>query len=131
MRVRMLVALFALLVGSAPLLAASESQIELRGEYSWTDGRTSGPVTATFQGTGADTWEVVFSFRFDGQSHRYAGTATGSLDSGRLEGRVQTENGRRTFQFRGAVRERHFEGEHSEVTRRGELPTGTLELMPR
>ena len=97
----------------------------LVGEYNWTGGGATGELEAVFGPTGADTWDVDFKFVFDGQSHTYTGTANGSLGEGELSGTVKTENGRRTFTFKGRFEAGSFVGEHFERGRK----TGTLTLQ--
>jgi hypothetical protein len=111
----------------APALPAET----LEGQYHWKDGDERGPVSAIFENAGAETWTVEFRFRFDGREHRYAGTATGKLDNGELNGTVQNENGRRSFTFRGTVRDGRFEGTHAETTRGRTSHTGSIWLRTK
>ncbi len=79
---------------------------------------------------GQDEWTVVFHFTRGGQRHEYRGTAVGNLSSGEISGRVETEDGDRTFTFRCAFEGRKCKGTHAEVGRRSgrERETGTLTL---
>lgn len=108
--------------------AAGTDDTVMQGEYFWKDGGERGAVSATFQPSGDRRWNVEFHFRFDGRDHTYTGTAEGAVGEGSLAGTVQTENGRRTFSFRGTVRNGAFEGTHSETGRGREYPTGTLSM---
>jgi len=85
-------------------------------------------LRAVFTPGEEDDWEVVFYFRYGGADHAWAGTARGSLTDGELSGLVTTENGARTFTFRGEVEDGVFEGTHAEVERGRERKTGTLSL---
>ncbi len=73
-------------------------------------------------------WTVVFYFKFNGKNHEYAGTASGSLSEGPLQGTVHNESGRRSFTFDGDVAEGTFRGETAETTRGRRRDTGTLIL---
>ena len=57
-----------------------------------------------FTPTGEATWDVSFSFQFQG-SHTFSGTAEGSLKNGKLEGTVLNERETRSFDFRGTVKQ--------------------------
>lgn len=114
-----------LLVGSGPGTAAEERRT-LTGEYRSNDG--DGPVRAIFVPTGARLWQVTFDFTFNGRRRTYRGTAEGSFEEGRLDGRVQNEYGRRTFTFRGEYEDGIFRGRHAELYRGHEVPTGTLTM---
>lgn len=113
---------------TVPVAAPAET---MEGQYHWKDGDERGPVSAVFEKSGENVWTVEFRFRFDGRDHLYTGTAAGKLDAGDLAGTVQNENGRRTFTFRGTVREGRFEGTHAETTRGRTSQTGSLWLRTK
>lgn len=111
---------------TAPAGGAESGTQTFTGEFE--SGYGDGEVEADFTATGRDTWNVAFHFRFDGQRHVYRGTAQGSLTAGRLEGAVETENGRRRFTFEGVFERGRFRGSHYEVKRGRSQRTGTLTL---
>lgn len=112
-----------------PLPAAEEAAARtLSGEYRSNFG--NGPLEARFTPDGEASWKVAFEFVFNGRRHTYRGAARGSLEEGRLEGRVQNEYGRRTFSFRGEFQDGVFRGSHAELVRGRERSTGTLTLEP-
>lgn len=113
-----------LLAAFAGVSAASRQTLE--GEYRW--GGSGGRLEAVFTSTGAGLWNVDFHFRLQGRDHVYSGTARGSLVDGDLEGRVRTENKRRTFTFRGTFEDGVFRGTHAELQDGREHKTGTLTL---
>jgi len=116
-----------LLAGFAGIAAAKGEQA-LTGSYVWDDGDAEGKLRAVFTPTGDATWNVSFYFTFQGQPHTYTGTAEGSLTDGDLEGKVLTENKRRTFVFEGSFKDGLFHGTHAEYKREKERRMGTLTL---
>ena len=117
-----------LFLGCAP--APSENAQVLHGTYHWDNGE-DGPLEATFEPTGPETWDVKFEFRFDGKDKTWKGTAVGSLTDGELEGRVKAGLRRRVFIFEGEFNQGVFEGRHAEVNDRERIPTGTLTLAQK
>ena len=115
-----------LLLTAPPPGAGGAATRTLEGKYR--SGFGSGPVSATFVPTDSRLWEVRFDFRFNGRRHTYRGSAEGGFDEEGLAGRVQNENGRRTFTFRGDYADGVFRGTHAEIVRGRERPTGTLVL---
>jgi len=101
----------------------------LNGEFAWND-RAAGPLEAVFEPTGENAWDVSFFFEFRGTPHTYTGTAEGNLVDGSLEGRVQNEDKRRTWEFSGSFEGETYQGEHWELIGDQEKrrPTGTLSL---
>lgn len=123
------------LLAAAALLATllvavvhAASQQTLTGEYRWHQSER-GSLKAVFTPAGENRWDVDFHFQFQGRPHVYSGTAAGSLVDGTLEGKVSTENKRRTFTFRGAFADDGiFRGTHAELSGGRESRTGTLTL---
>lgn len=111
-RLSFVLAILLLLFVAVTVAGKSGSSTELAGEYQWNLGDT-GPLSATFKETSADTWKVSFQFRFGKKSHVYRGTAQGSLDSGPLEGKIK-HRGRR-WNFRGEFEDGVFNGKHYEL----------------
>jgi hypothetical protein len=108
--------------------ALAESATTLDGEFVWDQGGYSGDLEAVFTETGEGHYDVEFHFHFNDRDHVYAGTAEGSLTLGALEGKVFSEDKRRTFLFEGTVAGGKFEGTHAEILDKGEISTGTLSL---
>lgn len=121
--------LVALLLSCVATTEAAGEQ-RLRGRYDWPAGDSRGPLEAVFTPTGPARWDVAFHFTFSDRDRTYRGTAEGSLSTGRLAGRVKSENGRQTYSFEGEFRDGTFTGTHAEVRRYGERATGTLSLSP-
>ncbi len=117
-----------LLAVALPLASAEEPQ-KLTGLYRWDDQDLSGNLEAVFTPSGESTWDVSFHFTFQGP-HTFVGTATGSLRSGKLEGKVVNENETRTFEFQGTVKKGKFRGTHFEATGGLRRKTGTLTMKP-
>jgi len=99
-----------------------------KGTFTWTQRDATGDLEAIFTPTGDATWDVAFHFNFRDKPHVYAGTATGRLSDGALEGTVQNESLERTFRFHGTVEDGKFEGQHAEIDGGEEQETGTLTL---
>jgi len=115
-------------VGADESATVAEPQARtLNGEFAWSD-RSTGPLEAVFEPAGDDTWNVSFFFEFRGKPHTYTGTATGNLESGTLEGRVQNEDKRRTWEFSGDFEGGTYNGEHWEIFGDDRSLTGTLTL---
>jgi prolyl oligopeptidase len=108
--------------------AKSDGTRTLKGEFTWSQRNQTGDIEAIFTPTGDGTWDVAFHFNFRDQPHVYAGTASGQLSAGELQGTVQNENKQRTFRFRGRIEDGKFEGRHAEVDGTDEQETGTLTL---
>ncbi len=108
--------------------APAAEEHTLTGEFRWEEMGRSGDLRTVFTPTGEGTWDVVFYFRFHGESHVYRGTAEGSLSRGALRGTVLDEDRERTFTFEGAFKNGEFAGTHSEVFSGGAEKTGTLTL---
>jgi len=131
MRNRSLKSIWAMLALAPLLLGAAESDESrtLNGHYMSGFQTREQPLEAIFTPDGEDEWTVEFHFRWDGRTKIYKGTAKGSLTEGGLQGRVQNESRQRTFTFRGEFRDGVFEGQHYEISRRGNSRrTGTLDL---
>jgi hypothetical protein len=122
----LLVVLILAAVQSVNAPAAEERT--LTGEYWWEETGRSGDLRTVFTPTGEGSWDVVFYFKFRGESHVYRGTARGSLSNGALSGKVVNESKRRTFTFEGTVKDGAFEGSHAEIFGSGPSRTGTLNL---
>jgi hypothetical protein len=127
---RILTTLASLLLLALATASAGEGDSRtLTGSYRWDQRGSSGDLQAVFTPTDkADEWTVDFHFDFRGKPHTYSGTATGSLDSGGLRGRVRNENRGRTFTFRGTVQDGKFRGTHAEVKGGNTIETGSLDL---
>ena len=108
--------------------ALATSSTTLDGEFIWDQGGYSGDLEATFTSTGDTSFDVEFRFRWNDKDRVYSGTAEGSLKGGTLEGKVFSEDKRRTFLFAGTVTDGQFKGTHAEIKDRGEISTGTLTL---
>lgn len=120
----------ALLLALVPMGSLAEESRTLTGEYFWSGSGADGPLEAVFTPAGEERWSVDFNFVFRGRDHTYSGTATGSLDEGRLSGTVRNESEKRTFTFEGSFTEGAFSGTHAETTRGEPRSTGTLTLSP-
>ena len=72
--------------------AVSAENIKVDGSFVWKRRKSDykGTFNAVFTPDGKNKWKVVFSFKYKGKPHKYAGTATGSLENGTLEGTVMT-----------------------------------------
>ena len=108
--------------------APAAEERTLTGEFQWEEAGRSGDLRSVFTPTGEGTWDVVFYFKFRGESHIYAGTAVGSLSQGALRGKVFNESRKRTFTFEGTVSAGVFEGSHAEIHGNSASETGTLSL---
>ena len=107
-----LVVLAVLLGGSA---TAQAEDVTMEGSYVWKRGDSDipGDIKAVFTPAGKNSWDIMFHFEWEGEQRAWAGTATGSLESGELEGMGVEEKGRkREFVFRGNVEKGVFTGEH-------------------
>ena len=112
---------------SSMAYAATDETRTFSGYYRWDAQDLSGDLEAVFVPTGEATWDVTFSFKFQGP-HTFAGTAEGSLKSGKLEGTVRNERETRSFDFRGTVKKGKFRGVHFESTGGARRRTGTLSM---
>ena len=128
MRKGLFLAMFALLcTAAAGILTAEDGQRTLNGEFDW-NGRAQGPLEAVFTPTGDGSWDVAFHFEFRNKPHTYSGTATGSLSDGELNGQVQNEDQKRSFEFRGTFADGKFKGTHEETTPGRARDTGSMTL---
>lgn len=118
--------LLTIFVSSIAYAATGETRT-FSGYYRWDGQDLSGNVKAVFVPTGEATWDVTFSFKFQGP-HTFKGTAEGSLKSGKLVGTVRNERETRTFDFRGTVKRGKFRGVHFESTGGARRKTGTLSM---
>ena len=125
-RKRRNLALLTLFVSSIAYAATEETRT-FSGHYRWDEQDLSGNLEAVFTPTGETTWDVSFSFKFQG-SHTFSGTAEGSLKSGKLEGTVRNERENRTFDFSGTVKRGKFRAVHFESTGGAQRRTGTLSM---
>ena len=107
--------------------AATDGTRTFSGHYRWDGQDLSGNLEAVFTPTGEATWDVSFSFKFQGP-HTFSGTAEGSLKNGKLEGTVVNERETRSFDFRGSVKKGKFRGVHFESTGGARRKTGTLSM---
>ena len=123
----MLLAVLVLVMFQSATVAAAAERT-LTGEFWWEESGRGGDLRSVFTPTGEGTWDVVFYFRFHGESHVYRGTAEGSLSRGALRGTVLDKDRERTFTFEGAFKNGEFAGTHSEVFSGGAEKTGTLTL---
>ena len=82
---------------------ATDGTRTFSGHYRWDGQDLSGNLEAVFTPTGEATWDVSFSFKFQGP-HAFSGTAEGSLKRGKLEGTVRNERETRSYDFRGTVK---------------------------
>lgn len=118
-----------LLVGG--MTFAADGDVTLNGKFVWErgDSEVPGDIKAVFTPAGEDAWDVLFHFEWEGEDRTWAGTATGSLESGDLHGTgVEERDRQRTFVFRGKVEDGEFTGEHGAM-RDGEMKKqGTLTL---
>lgn len=129
MKHRTLAGLALLLLLVAPgLSGAPAAPRTLRGSYRWEQGDETGKFKAEFKPAGELHWDVSFRFRFGGNTHIYVGTADGRLDSGVLEGRVESDGRKRVFLFKGEFKNGKFSGTHAELSGGREYRTGTLTL---
>ena len=119
-------ALLTLFVCSIAYAATDETRT-FSGYYRWDGQDLSGNLEAVFVPTSEATWDVSFSFKFQGP-HTFSGTAKGSLKSGKLEGTVRNERETRSFDFRGTVKKGKFRGVHFESTGGARRRTGTLSM---
>ena len=111
---------------------AENSEVTLEGSFVWArdDGDHTGDLKAVFTPSGDDAWNVAFHFVWEDEPHIYAGTATGNLKSGSLEGEVENDSEERktTFRFAGNFEDGVFKGTHGAL-KDGELnELGTMEL---
>ncbi len=113
---------------TASAASGADGPRTFKGEFTWSQRNHTGDIEAIFTPTGNGTWDVAFHFLFRDQPHVYAGTASGELSAGELQGTVQNENKERTFRFRGQIEDGKFEGRHVEVDGTDEQETGTLTL---
>ena len=113
------------------MLYAGEDDITLNGQFVWErgDGEIPGDLKAVFTPSGENSWDVMFHFEWEEEMRAWAGSASGSLKSGELEGEgVEERDRERTFHFRGSVEDGVFTGEHGGM-RDGEWrKSGTLTL---
>ena len=126
-------ALFALMVvlavSAAVPVASLDAAKVLDGQWRWHEGNEVGDLKATFEPVTANTWKVSFRFDFDGP-HVYTGTAEGSFtEGGRLEGRVNSDRGRRQWRFEGTFKNGRLDGKHFEKRGPEEELSGTLTLF--
>ncbi len=112
---------------SSMAYAATDETRTFSGYYRWDAQDLSGDLEAVFVPTGEATWDVTFSFKFQGP-HTFTGTAEGSVKSGKLEGTVRNERETRSFDFRGTVKKGKFRGVHFESTGGARRRTGTLSM---
>ena len=127
-RLLILIAILGLAVG--PAMAGEP--VALSGSYHWERGEESvdGELEVALTATGEGTWDVSFSFDWEGEPHVFGGTARGSLTGG-LSGNVDSDDPSHPlkFEFTGAFSDGAFAGTHGYFNREGELvPSGTLEL---
>ena len=112
---------------SSMAYTATDGTRTFSGHYRWDGQDLSGNLEAVFTPTGEATWDVSFSFKFQGP-HTFSGTAEGSLKRGKLEGTVRNERETRSYDFRGAVKKGKFRGVHFESTGGARRKTGTLSM---
>ena len=122
------VALFFVLFSSVNSLMGED--VKWEGEYKWvrTKGEKKGTVTAQFTPDGEDKWKVKFFFKWGKSDHVYSGTATGSVKDGKLEGTVLNDDKKRSFTFKGIVKNGILTGTHNETTKDREKKTGTITM---
>jgi hypothetical protein len=118
--------LIAVIVASTASAGAEDTRT-FKGHFTWDTQNLSGNLEAVFTPTGEATWDVSFHFTFQG-SHTFSGTASGSLQSGKLEGTVHNERETRSFYFRGTAKKGKFRGTHFESTGGPHRKTGTLSM---
>lgn len=106
--------------------------VTLNGQYIWErdDKNTPGNLKAVFTPAGDDSWLVVFHFEWEDEMRTWKGIATGSLKNGYLKGQgVEERDRKRTFSFRGSVKDGVFTGEHGSQRGGDWRKSGTLTLM--
>jgi hypothetical protein len=110
-----------------PALAAENQAEAFTGTYDWKQGGKD-ELSAEFTPEGEDSWKVRFSFRWDGESRTWQGTAKGSLeDGGKLSGTATS--GGREWEFEAKVSEGVMRGSHTELKNGGKrYDTGSFEI---
>ncbi len=126
-------ALLLLLVASLAGIAFADESETLTGTFVWErdDGEISGDLEARFTSTGDQTWKVTFHFDWEGEPRIWKGTAKGSLEKGKLEGKAVMDKADdpATFTFQGKFKGGTFKGTHARIRKEGEpRATGTLTL---
>jgi hypothetical protein len=127
------VVLLAALILAGPAVAATATGPQtFQGSFVWTNGDQSqtGKIEAVFTPTATERWDVAFSFLWEGEPRVFKGTAEGSLEFGKLKGRVRDDRKpEHGYIFMGKIKDGRMHGEHSHVDQEGKtVETGTFML---
>jgi hypothetical protein len=119
-------------------LYATRGNVTLSGQYTWkrdegfwerNENDVTADLKAVFTPAGDHTWDIVFHYDWEDEMRAWKGSATGSLENGPLRGvGVEDRDGKRTFAFRGNVKDGVFTGEHGSERGGGWHRSGTLTL---
>ena len=122
--------LAAVLLSAGPVFAeAAGGDVKLSGTFNWTSKKGQEfPIEAVLTPSGANEWKVTFTFNWDKKPNTWTGTVKGGLENGEISG--DSTFGKRTFTFKGTVKDRLISFQHQETTGNKPQNTGSCVLKP-
>lgn len=99
------------------------------GKFSWNGKKgQKHDLKAVFKPEDNGSWSVEFKAKWNNKDMVYRGTVKGDLKSGEVSGEAKDSGGKRTWTFKGTVKDGVLDCKHTETTKGKETPTGDFSL---